>query len=219
MHFSKEKQIVLGLGMYKNEKNLSNSFIRYDTQLIALQYISATLIGCPYMGVGRNLAYTKELWKKNNGFAAHKNIISGDDDLFIIQASNKKNTAICINPDSVTISDSSKNIYGYIKQKARHISTAHKYNALALFHSGGEQIFRALFYISFVFLLNSDIFIPLLSILIVRLILITIIIRLFSKKIINEIPIPYIIIFDIFAPVFYVFLLFYKLLIHNKKQW
>jgi glycosyltransferase involved in cell wall biosynthesis len=219
LNFSQEKQIVLGLGMYKKERNISNSFIRYDTMIIALQYISAALTGNTYMGVGRNLAYTKELWNKNDGFNTHKNIISGDDDLFISQASTKNNTAICTHPESVTISDSAKSFYEYIKQKARHLNTTHKYNFAGLFHSGGELVFRTLFFLSTLIFINSDIFFALLSILIIRLILITIIIRLFSRKINNEIPIPYIIIFDIFAPVFYVFLLFYKLLIHNKKQW
>ncbi|HNQ69204.1 MAG TPA: glycosyltransferase [Bacteroidales bacterium] len=218
-NFSKEKQIVLGLGMYKKDRNISNYFIRYDTMIIALQYISAALTGNTYMGVGRNLAYTKELWKRNDGFNTHKNIISGDDDLFISQASTKNNTAICTHPESVTISDSAKSFYEYIKQKARHLNTTHKYNFAGLFHSGGELFFRILFFLSILIFINSDIFFALLSILIIRLILITIIIRLFSIKINNEIPIPYIIIFDIFAMVFYVFLLFYRLLIHNKKQW
>jgi hypothetical protein len=38
----------------------------------------------PYMGVGRNLAYKKELFYRHKGFSSHNHIPGGDDDLFII---------------------------------------------------------------------------------------------------------------------------------------
>ena len=46
------------------------------------------------MGVGRNLTYKKEEFFNVRGFMDHMKIRSGDDDLFINQAANKKNTAI-----------------------------------------------------------------------------------------------------------------------------
>ncbi len=45
------------------------------------------------MGVGRNLAYHKSEFYKTNGFIKHIHIRSGDDDLFIQEASSSKNTA------------------------------------------------------------------------------------------------------------------------------
>ena len=67
-NFSKDCQIVLGIGKYETRKGLLNLVIRSETLLTALQYIGFTMAGLPYMGVGRNLAYRKSLFFKNKGF-------------------------------------------------------------------------------------------------------------------------------------------------------
>ena len=69
--FKEGIQIVLGYGAYKRKKGLLNRVIRFDTFHTALQYLSCAIAGQPYMGVGRNLAYKKELFYKQKGFAAH----------------------------------------------------------------------------------------------------------------------------------------------------
>jgi glycosyltransferase involved in cell wall biosynthesis len=89
-HFSDTKHIVLGYGSYKRIKHsFLNKLIRFETLLTAIQYFSYSKLGIPYMGVGRNLAYTKELFFKNNGFVSHMKLRSGDDDLFINQVATK----------------------------------------------------------------------------------------------------------------------------------
>jgi len=50
----------------------------------------SSIMGITIHGVGRNLSYKKELFFKVKGFANHMHIISGDDDLFIKEAANKK---------------------------------------------------------------------------------------------------------------------------------
>jgi glycosyltransferase involved in cell wall biosynthesis len=125
--FSEKKQIVLGYGKYQKTSGFLNKLIRYETLQTAIQYFSYALNGMPYMGVGRNLAYTKELFMQNNGFYSHLDILSGDDDLFVNEAATTVNTTICIHPDSFTLSLPKQNLKSYIHQKRRHISTANKY--------------------------------------------------------------------------------------------
>jgi hypothetical protein len=62
------------------------------------------------------------------------NIKSGDDDLFINQIANSKNTAICFSKESFTESNPKKTFKEWIDQKRRHISTArhYKFNHKAL---------------------------------------------------------------------------------------
>jgi hypothetical protein len=79
------------------------------------------------MGVGRNLAYTKSTFFANKGFASHQHIMSGDDDLFVQEVSNKNNTAICIDPNSFTLSQGELSWSKWRKQKRRHISTSIEY--------------------------------------------------------------------------------------------
>lgn len=125
--FSETKKIVLGYSPYvKNEDNINNR-IRFETAHAALQYLSFALAGIPYMGVGRNLAYVKELFNRNKGFSSHHHITSGDDDLFINQVANSKNTAVVIHPDAFTFSEPKKSKEEWNFQKSRHLSTGKFY--------------------------------------------------------------------------------------------
>ena len=65
--FQHEKDLVLGYGAYEKVKNsFLNKIIRFETLLTALQYFSAAKNRHPYMGVGRNLAYTSNIFYENN---------------------------------------------------------------------------------------------------------------------------------------------------------
>lgn len=127
--FVNKKEIVLGYGAYKKESGFLNTLIRFDTFLIALNYLSAAVKGKAYMGVGRNLGYTKELFYKEKGFASHYHIQSGDDDLFINQATTPENTNISISKNSATYSVAKDTFANWKRQKQRHLTTAPHYNA------------------------------------------------------------------------------------------
>jgi biofilm PGA synthesis N-glycosyltransferase PgaC len=61
---------------------------------IGMQYLGMAIRGIPYMGVGRNLAYRKDLFFRKKGFGAHNHIISGDDDLFVNANASGANTRV-----------------------------------------------------------------------------------------------------------------------------
>ncbi len=125
---SSTKTIVLGYGAYAKVKNsILNKLIRFETLLTAVQYFSYAKLGIPYMGVGRNLMYTKSEFFKANGFINHMHLKSGDDDLFINQIAKKDNTSICHAPDGFTSSIAKKSFSAWYKQKRRHVSTAVHY--------------------------------------------------------------------------------------------
>lgn len=139
--FTNEKTIVLGYGAYEKIKNsFLNKIIRFETLMTAIQYFSWTKLGKPYMGVGRNMAYKREEFFNTNGFIDHMKIRSGDDDLFINQASNSKNTSICFTPESFTFSKPKTTFKDWFTQKRRHVATAKHYKGfdrtqLALFYA------------------------------------------------------------------------------------
>ena len=138
--FTVEKTIVLGYGAYeKIGGSFLNKIIRFETLLTAMQYFSWAKLGKPYMGIGRNLAYKREEFFKVRGFMDHMKIRSGDDDLFVNQAAEKKNTTICFLPDSFTYSKPKTSFKEWFAQKRRHVSTAKHYklfdrNQLGLFY-------------------------------------------------------------------------------------
>jgi len=125
--FTKGTEIVLGYGSYTSQSGLLNRLIRFDTVNIAMQYLSFALAGIPYMGVGRNMSYRKTLFYEKKGFTTHYEILSGDDDLFINQAANHRNTQIVISPESFTRSQPKKSFKEWWTQKKRHLSTGRYY--------------------------------------------------------------------------------------------
>ncbi len=133
-HFTTKKRIVLGYGPYVKVKgSFLNKLIRFETLMTAIQYFSYAKAGMPYMGVGRNLAYTKSEFFKVNGFIKHMQVRSGDDDLFINQVATTENTAICTRPESFTYSEPKRTWRSWRDQKRRHISTAKHYRPLHKF--------------------------------------------------------------------------------------
>ena len=151
--FVNSKEIVLGYGAYKKEAGFLNTLIRFDTFLIATNYLSAAIKGKAYMGVGRNLAYKKELFYKEKGFASHYHIISGDDDLFINQACNAENTNISVSHDAITYSLPKKTFPEWKRQKQRHLTTAPHYNSASKTKISLAYSFQYAFHVLFFTLL------------------------------------------------------------------
>jgi glycosyltransferase involved in cell wall biosynthesis len=128
--YDDETEIVLGYGAYRKGKGLLNRIIRYDTFHSAMQYLSFALAGMPYMGVGRNLSYRREVFFRHKGFSAHNHISGGDDDLFVNMAANRSNTAVVVDPDSFTLSKPKQRFGDWVRQKYRHYSTAKYYKPM-----------------------------------------------------------------------------------------
>jgi glycosyltransferase involved in cell wall biosynthesis len=219
-HFSDTKQIVLGYGSYKKIKNsFLNKLIRFETLLTAIQYFAYSKLGAPYMGVGRNLAYTKELFFKNNGFVSHMKVRSGDDDLFINQVGTKQNSTICDSKESHTISEPKSNFKSWIAQKRRHLTTAKYYKP---FHKLLLAIFyfsQLLFWVTGILLLSWMFEWEIVGILILIRFLIQYLIVGLSAKKLGETDLifllPFMELFLIFVQLF----IFIKNLISKPKNW
>lgn len=125
--YTDSTEIVLGYGAYHKKKGILNKLIRWETFHTSLQFLSYALAGIPYMGVGRNLSYKKDVFFRNKGFSANNNIPGGDDDLFINRAANKHNTRINIDPESFTLSKPASTWQQWHRQKQRHYSTSKYY--------------------------------------------------------------------------------------------
>ena len=121
------KNLILGASPYAREKGVLNKIIRFDAGQIAIQYLSLAKSGIPYMGVGRNLSYTQELYDSVRGFKSHYYIPSGDDDLFVNEAGTKTNTAVVFSKEAITISIPKKNFTDWWYQKKRHLTTGKHY--------------------------------------------------------------------------------------------
>ena len=154
-NFSHKKHLILGFAPYTKEKGFTNWFIRLDTTIIGMNYLSFAKAGLPYMGVGRNLAYTKSLFDSVNGFKSHYALQSGDDDLFVQEAAGKRNYEVCINPDSFCYSEPKQTWKEWVKQKSRHYTTTSRYTLIKKLLLGIYPLSLILLYVSFIILLSN----------------------------------------------------------------
>ncbi|MEI7724954.1 MAG: glycosyltransferase [Bacteroidota bacterium] len=169
--FRPKTEVVLGYSPYYRSAGLLNKMIRFDTAHIAIQYLSYALAGIPYMGVGRNLSYLKQVFYKNQGFIAHYRVRSGDDDLFINRIANRTNTTIMVHPGSYTLSEPKETLGNWITQKKRHLSTSHLYKFKHKMLLGLYAFTQVAFYTFFILLLALNwSAIPALGIFVLRLI-------------------------------------------------
>ncbi len=90
-----------------------------------MQYFSFTQLDLPYMGVGRNLAYKKQVFVENNGFNDHNHIKSGDDDLFI--AGLNSIYSIGTHLSGFTYSKQAKRLSDWVCHKRIHLITSTSY--------------------------------------------------------------------------------------------
>ncbi len=201
-------EIVLGYGAYRKKPGILNKLIRFETFQTALQYFSYALAGMPYMGVGRNLSYKKEVFIRNKGFSSINQLPSGDDDLFINQVANKYNTSIVIDQDAHTISEPKTNLHDWMNQKYRHYTTSKYYKKGHAALLGLYAISQFLVYpvlIAALFLTQE--YILLASLWTIRLLVQGTILRSTMKKL-NELDLwPWFILFDIWSIFYYLFTL------------
>jgi poly-beta-1,6-N-acetyl-D-glucosamine synthase len=154
--YNNEKSLVLGFSPYTFQSGFINLIARFESAITAMFYFSAAIHKNAFMGVGRNLGYTKELFFKQKGFAWHQHLISGDDDLFVNRAATPTNVAIQLDPASFMYTESKKNFSDWFSQKTRHNATGKFYKTS---HKAFLGIFYAanlLFYLSIIGLLILD---------------------------------------------------------------
>jgi glycosyltransferase involved in cell wall biosynthesis len=127
------KEITLGFSGYKKYPGYLNKLIRFDAFIAGLNYLGFAKAGRPYMGVGRNLCYTKTAFFRIGGFRTHYKLASGDDDLFVKEASTARNTQNAFHYEAQTLSEPHKSWAKWSFQKKRHFTTAPLYKGSVKF--------------------------------------------------------------------------------------
>lgn len=213
--FMNNKSLVISYGAYEREAGLLNKWIRFETAMSGLMFLGRAMRGKAYMGVGRNLAYTKSLFFKNKGFANHYHILSGDDDLFVNEVATPVNTAVVLHPEAFTVSNPKSTFSGWINQRVRHLSAGKYYKSSDKTYLGIWHSSHLLFWIStilaFALKLNWHIIVTILTL---RFIVQMIICWKGFKALGERDLLPFIILFDILSAFIQPFLavsgLFYR---------
>lgn len=216
LHFDEANPLVVGYGELSG-KTFASRFSSYDATLIALQYMGFASLGHAYMAVGRNIAYSRKLWDTLGGFASHSDMASGDDDLFVREAAKHIRPTVCFLHEAKTISPAKDSIVKLLKQKSRHVSTSVKYSLPDKFLSGGEIVTRTLFFAMAVAMMFVNWKIAL-AFVVLRLAMVLFALGRFCSLTKTDSNLFMSLIFDIFAPIFYLALLVYRIF-NRKTEW
>jgi cellulose synthase/poly-beta-1,6-N-acetylglucosamine synthase-like glycosyltransferase len=147
-------EITIGHSPVKKANGLASWMSSINHSLTGMHFLGFALAKKPYMGVGRNLGYTRDLFFSGKGFSEHIKLMSGDDDLFVNDHTNKENTNVVLHPEAFVWTSPPSTMSAFIKQKKRHHSTVRNYRIsdqihLALYHTS-----QILFYYLLIILLG-----------------------------------------------------------------
>lgn len=129
-------KVVLGYSPLIGGHPLIQLFCAFEGFWTGLQYLGFAKAGRPYMGVGRNLSYSKAAFFANKGYASNNHIPYGDDDLLIQEIGKKSNTVIVIQPEAHVLSVAPDSPLNWLKQKHRHLSAGLYYRFIDKFLLG-----------------------------------------------------------------------------------
>jgi len=124
-YFTPEVGLVAGFSPLKTRnRGVQSAIIELDSfvngAVAAASFGNQLGITC----TGRNLAYTRDIYRKIGGFEGLYHSLSGDDDLFLFKLQQKTQNGIRYSISSTTIvpAKTVSNLRAFIHQKRRHIS-------------------------------------------------------------------------------------------------
>lgn len=147
--FAGGKEIVLGYNRLVIDRKVPmRTFIRFDNLIHHLKFLSMALLHKPFMGIGRNMAYRKELFFRYKGFSSILHIDGGEDDLYINRIATGTKTGVVLSPESMTETYGIDNFFTWRSLKSKYLFTKQFYKGLPPCLFSLETFTRYAFYLS-----------------------------------------------------------------------
>jgi biofilm PGA synthesis N-glycosyltransferase PgaC len=118
----------VGLSLPAKGNSLLRRLQRLEARRVAQKAAGAVMAGRPYLGFGRNMAFTRDIWDRVGGMTGHEHLPSGDDDLWL-QAAVKRGARVSVNVNrnAQTHSEWPSTWAAWRRQKSRHFSASKAY--------------------------------------------------------------------------------------------
>lgn len=218
--FSQPADMVLGYSAYAPEPGFLNKLIRFETFLTGAQYLSFAWRGSPYMGVGRNLAYTRQVFHSTKGFASHIRSLGGDDDLLVQDAVAKGARVVVVaEPGAHTLSEPARTWRAWWRQKRRHLSAGRQYRLEDRLRIGIFIGANLLFYGTAIGLLFSPPdWVSLAIAVLIRTVLLTVVYAQLGRRLDDRLPVAWLPILDA-VYFFYYLALGISLFLYRTLRW
>ena len=147
-HCTDSVDVVLGYSNYERKTGFANLCYVYDTLIQQFHMLGAALLKTGHMGVGRNMAYRRELFFTHKGYSRHLDLERGEDDLFIYEHVPAKRITADISTDSVVRCDAGS--ITWKNDKLSRLFISRKMNGLRPLLLNADIFTRALLYIALV---------------------------------------------------------------------
>ena len=135
VHAGRGAKMVLGYSPYQQKESWLNKFLRFETVMTAMQYISWAWAGKPFMGVGRNMLYHRSLFQNIDPYK-DDHLPFGDDDLWVQKAAQQTQIKVCDDAGAHVISEPKNDFKSWWNQKHRHLSAGLAYKTSAKLQPG-----------------------------------------------------------------------------------
>lgn len=148
-NFTNDTDVVLGYSNYERKTGFANWCYMYDTMLQQLRMLGIALLKQGYMGIGRNMAYRRELFFQHKGYSSHLDLQRGEDDIFINEHIPACRIAAEVSAKAV-VRCTSANTYTWTTDKLSRLFTRGKLHGIAPYLVGAETLSRVLLYASII---------------------------------------------------------------------
>lgn len=96
-------EVVLGFSYIDPAEDSAHGKRRraFDYVADSVRWLGVAIAGKPFRGTEYNIAYRKEVFMRNKGFAHTLNLHYGDDDIFVSEIAKRANTVVELSDDSI----------------------------------------------------------------------------------------------------------------------
>ena len=120
--------VVIGYNNFtcRDDRGFSRRWRAFWNMTQGAQWFGTALAGHPYRGDSSNLAFRRQAFYDNKGFASTARLQDGEDDLFINEIARPDNTAVVFSPDAMTAKEIPADLYPRLwdRRKERYAFTA-----------------------------------------------------------------------------------------------
>lgn len=146
--FTQGREVILGCSRLRiPQKTVFRGFMLYDNLIHHLKFLSMATLHRPFMGIGRNLAYKKELFFKHKGFSPILNMEGGEDDLYINRIAPPKKTGVVLSRESMTETESVSHFSVWRTLKSGYLYSKQYYKGFLFRIFSLETFSKYLFYL------------------------------------------------------------------------
>lgn len=121
-------EVVLGFSFIRPEEDtdFGKRCRAFDYVADSSRWLGAAIAGKPFRGTEYNIAYRREAFIRNKGFARSLNLCYGDDDIFVSEIANRDNTVVELSDESIVRLRHGNHPRIFRERALRHVFTERK---------------------------------------------------------------------------------------------